>query len=77
MRLPRKETLPNLTTLSAGAAIIREPQADFKSWRTVKRLQYFLENPREEDELATFVALTSFGPLESLSIEQWQEKTQV
>ena len=77
-RLPRKETLPNLTTLNASAAIIRESaQADFESWKTVKRLQYFLENPREEDELATFGALTSFGPLESLSIERRQEKTQV
>ena len=78
MRLPRKETLPNLTTLNASAAIIRESaQADFESWKGVKRLQYFLENPREEDELATFVPLTSFGPSESLSIERWQEKTQL
>ena len=76
-RLPRTETLPNLTTLNTSAAIIRElGQADFESWESVKRLQYFSENPREEDELATFVALTSFGPLESLSIERWQEKTQ-
>ena len=52
-------------------------QADFESWKAVKRRQYFLENSREEDELATFVALTSFEPLESLSIERWQEKTQV
>ena len=27
--------------------------------------------------MATFVALTSFGPLESLSIERWQEQTQL
>ena len=77
-RLPRKETLPNLATLDTSAAIVRElAQVDLEPWKSVKRLQYFLENPREEDELATFVALTSFGPLESLSIERWQEKTQV
>ncbi|EDR13147.1 uncharacterized protein LACBIDRAFT_322616 [Laccaria bicolor S238N-H82] len=77
-RFPRRETLPNLTTLNTSAAIIRElAKVASEPWKSIKRLQYFLENPKEEDELATFVALTSFGPLESLSIERWQEKTQV
>ena len=76
--LPCKETLPNPTTLDTSAALLRElARADLELWNSVKRLQYFSENPREEDELATFVALTGFGPLESLSIERWQEKTHI
>ena len=77
-KLPPNETLPNPTTLDSSAALAGKlAQADLELRKRVKRLQYLLENPREEDELATFVALTSVGPLESLSIEPCQEKTQV
>lgn len=66
------ETLPNLTTLDTSAAILREfTRTASKPWKNLKRLQFFLKT--EEDELVTFIGISRFRFLDSLSIEL-QEK---
>jgi hypothetical protein len=68
-QLRHEETLPNLTTLDTSAAIVRElARTSSKPWKNLKRLQYFIKTA--EDELLTFRGLSSFGPLDILSIEQ-------
>ena len=72
LQLPHEETLPNLTTLDTSAAIVRElARTASKPWKNLKRLQYFIKT--DEDELATFTGLSSFGPLDSLSIERLEK----
>ncbi|KIJ95238.1 hypothetical protein K443DRAFT_332773 [Laccaria amethystina LaAM-08-1] len=69
LQLFHEETLPNLTTLDTSAAIVRElARMSSKPWKNLKRLQYFIKT--DEDELATFRGLSSFGPLDILSIER-------
>ncbi|TFK38998.1 hypothetical protein BDQ12DRAFT_682836 [Crucibulum laeve] len=65
------DTLLNLSTIDASAAIMRDLGSGLWNPQNVKHLQYHLWRSTDEDELRTFVALVPFARiLKSLSVQR-------